>query len=81
MRNPTMLAAVAAMLLAGGVAVAKDRPAEAPKAKMICRGEADLGSRLQRKQVCLTKAEWDQMAVEERGGSKGSLRGSGRGNR
>jgi hypothetical protein len=62
MRNLNLLAAVAATLLAGGTAVAKDEaPASAPKEKKICKGDPTSTSRIP-KRICRTKTEWDQMA-------------------
>ena len=62
MRNLNLLAAVAATLLVGGTAIAKDENASgAPKEKKICKGDPDSTSRITKK-VCRTKAEWDQMS-------------------
>ncbi|HEY0130264.1 MAG TPA: hypothetical protein VGB57_02580, partial [Allosphingosinicella sp.] len=60
MRKFTALAAVAATLTVGGIAVAKEKKADAPgavKEKKICRGEAQSYSRIPRKKVCRTQAE------------------------
>lgn len=64
---------LAAMLLAAqpfvaGVAMAQTAPAgDAPAAaaandadKEICKGEKPTGTRLAKKKVCRTKAEWDE---------------------
>jgi hypothetical protein len=62
MRNLNLLAAVAATLLVGGTAIAKDEaPAGAPKEKKICKADQDSTSRITKK-TCRTKTEWDQMA-------------------
>ncbi|HEX8241618.1 MAG TPA: hypothetical protein VF574_17920 [Allosphingosinicella sp.] len=62
MRNLNLLAAVAATLLVGGTAVAKDEsPEGAPKEKKICKGDPTSTSRIPKK-ICRTKTEWDQMA-------------------
>ena len=79
MRNFKVLAAVAAALLTAGGASAQDKP-ERPKEKKICKGEADLGSRLQRNRICRTKAEWEQLAGEGEDGVKAKPRGTARGN-
>jgi hypothetical protein len=49
MRNFNMLAVIAVAMLAGGVAVAAEKPAEAPKEKKICKGEAGSTSRIARR--------------------------------
>jgi hypothetical protein len=81
MRNFNMLAAIAAVLLAGAGAVAKEKPAEAPKEKLICKGETGSTSRIAKKKVCRTKAEWAQMSnQEDLDDAAARLRGMGRGN-
>jgi hypothetical protein len=76
-----LLAAVAATLLVGGTAVAKDEnSAGAPKEKKICKGDPTSTSRIPKK-VCRTKSEWDQLSgrgdLEE---ARGRLQGMSRGN-
>jgi hypothetical protein len=68
MRKFNILTAVAAISLAGGVAVAKDKPeaAEGAKEKKICKTEADTTSRLGGKRICRTKAEWDAISADSR---------------
>lgn len=81
----SLLAALAATtLMAGGVAVAKEKKADssgAVKEKKICRGHVDTGSRIAKKKDCRTQAEWDALggpgAVDE---AVGRLRGISRGN-
>jgi len=83
MRKLNLLAAVAATLLIGGTAVAKDeKPADAPKEKKICKGEAGSTSRIAKKRVCRTKAEWAQMSTtqDDLDDAEGRLRGISRGN-
>lgn len=81
MRNLNLMAAVAATLLAGGVAVAREKPADAPKAKKICKGEENSNSRIQRRKVCRTQAEWNQLTGPDgMDGAEGKLRGMSRGN-
>ena len=62
MRKFTALAAVAATLMVGQVAVAKEQKADtagAVKEKKICKAEQNSTSRIQKK-TCRTQAEWDQ---------------------
>jgi hypothetical protein len=64
MRRFTALAAVAAILTAGGAAVAGEKGAETPaavKEKKICKGEAHSATRIAKKRICKTKAEWAQI--------------------
>jgi hypothetical protein len=35
-------------------------PALDDSAKMVCRSESDVSSRLRRRRVCVTQAEWDE---------------------
>ncbi|HYI40904.1 MAG TPA: hypothetical protein VE053_11360 [Allosphingosinicella sp.] len=80
MRNLSLLAAIAALSLAGGAAVAQEKPAKAAKEKKICKGEATSTSRIGKK-TCRTKAEWDRMAGQEDLDDAASrLRGMTRGN-
>lgn len=67
MRNLNLLAAAAATLLVGGVAIAADsKPANAPKQeKKICKGDSDSTSRIAKNRVCRTKAEWRDMSGRE----------------
>ena len=84
MRKFTALAAVAATLLAGGAAVAKEKPAGTPKAakeKKICKGQSTSYSRIPQKKVCRTQAEWDSLGnQEDLDDAEGRLRGMSRGN-
>jgi hypothetical protein len=57
MRKLNILAAVAATLALGSMAVAKDKP-EGQKEKKICKTEGDSTSRIGGTRVCKTKAEW-----------------------
>jgi hypothetical protein len=63
MRHINILAAVAATVLLGGMAGAKDQP-QAPKEKKICRIQDDSTSRITAKRICRTKAEWEQGSDE-----------------
>jgi hypothetical protein len=66
MRVINVLAAVAATMLVGGVAAAKDKPADSGE-KKICRTEMPAIGRIPAKRVCRTKAEWDSIsAVSQR---------------
>lgn len=83
MLKSNLLAAVAATLLIGGTAVAKDETAKPPKEKKICKGLKTSTSRIPAKKVCRTQAEWDQAASntqEDLDDAAGRLRGMGRGN-
>ena len=46
----------------------------APKAKLICVVEEEIGSRLSGKRVCRTKAEWDVIRQEARESVDSKLR-------
>lgn len=81
MGKSNLLAAVAATLLAGGVAVAKEKPQEAPKEKKICKATKTTSSRIPAKKVCRTAAEWAQASSQEDlDAAEGRLRGMTRGN-
>lgn len=58
---------LAAALVVGmtAPALAEDAPAAdqpAPKEKKICRTESVTGSLVAKRRICMTKAEWDQLA-------------------
>jgi hypothetical protein len=80
MRNLNLVAAVAAILLVGGAAVAKEKADKPPKEKKICKADKESTSRIPKK-TCLTQAEWDeragQGALDE---AAGKLSGMGRNN-
>jgi hypothetical protein len=63
MRKFNILAAVAATMLVGGVAVAKEKPANAGE-KKVCRIEMPAVGRIPEKRVCRTKAEWEAITAE-----------------
>lgn len=63
MRSFNILAACAATLMLGGVAGAKDKPADKGE-KKICRIEMPAVGRIPAKKACRTKAEWDAMSAE-----------------
>jgi hypothetical protein len=63
MRKFNILAAVAATMLVGGIAVAKDKP-EAPKEKKICQVIESANGRIPERRICKTKAEWEASANE-----------------
>lgn len=80
MRKLNLLAAVAATLLVGGTAVAKDgKPAGVSKEKKICKADPDSTSRIVKK-VCRTKAEWDQSTGRGLNEATNRLGGITRGN-
>lgn len=82
MRNLNLLAAIAAISLAGGAAVAaEEKPAKAPKEKKICKGEAGSTSRIAKKRICRTQAEWASMSgQDDLDDAADRLSGMGRGN-
>lgn len=81
MRKSSLLAAFAVTLLAGGGAVAKEKPADAPKEKKICKSVKTSSSRIPAKKICKTEAEWAQASSqEELDDAAGRLRGMTRGN-
>jgi hypothetical protein len=63
MRVINVLAAVAAISLAGGAAAAKDKPAE-NGAKKICRTVMPAVGRIPAKKDCRSQAEWEAMSAE-----------------
>lgn len=64
------------VMLAAAVAIAVSVPAlakddgqsggDAPKEKKICRTETATGSLVAKRRICLTQAEWDDMAANAR---------------
>jgi hypothetical protein len=47
-------------------APAKPQSAQSDKSKLICETQDETGSRLDRKRVCHTPAEWQQIKAESR---------------
>jgi hypothetical protein len=41
-------------------------PADAPKSKLVCKVQEEIGSRLARKKVCMTQEEWQDLRRETR---------------
>ena len=81
MRYLSLLAAVAALSIAGGSAVAQEKPAKPAKEKKICKGEQDSTSRIAKKRICKTKAEWAEASnQQDMGDAENKLRGVNRGN-
>lgn len=77
----SLLAAVAVILLAGGVAVAKEKANDAPREKKICKATKTSSSRIPAKKVCRTEAEWAQKSSQEDlDDAEARLRGMARGN-
>lgn len=64
MRHFNIFAAVAATVLLGTMAGAKDKPEGAAKERKICRTEGDSTSRIAAKRICRTKAEWEGRSSE-----------------
>lgn len=81
MRRLNLLAAIAAISLAGGVAVATEqKPVKAPKEKKICKSDRMSTSRIPKK-ICRTQAEWDGRSSQEAlDDSADKISGMGRGN-
>jgi hypothetical protein len=79
MRHFNIMAAVAATLLVGGIAVAKEK-SEGPKEKKICVTSEDSASRLGIKRICRTKAEWGQGSSESRRSAERAVESSTRRN-
>lgn len=80
MRNLSLLAAIAALSLSGGAAVAQEKPAKPAKEKKICKGEQDSTSRIAKKKICKTKAEWAQTSNQQNlDDAESKLRGMNRG--
>jgi hypothetical protein len=42
----------------------KDKAKDAPKEKKICRTERVTGSLVAQRRICMTKSEWDKLALE-----------------
>lgn len=61
-----LLAAIAAISLTGGVAVAKDKPAS-PKQKKVCQIVEPAVGRLPAKRICTVKAEGGNVAAKAKG--------------
>lgn len=62
MRDFKIMTACAAALMLGGVAVAKEKPANGER--KICRVEMPAVGRIPAKKACRTQAEWDRLAME-----------------
>ncbi len=72
----TLAFAVAVPALAGDAKEATGQ--EAPKEKKICRTETVTGSLISKRRICMTKAEWDQLAQRSKNGiDKYTSRSSG----
>lgn len=78
MRRFNILAAVAATILVGGIAPAKEKR-DQPKEKKICRHEPSSTSRLGTK-ICRTKKQWEAQRDSGRTEDDGKLLTTGRGN-
>ena len=68
-----LLLSCAALVCTGAVAQApNDNPAtqtregEADQNQIVCRSETDIGSRLSRRRVCRTRAEWRELSQVNR---------------
>lgn len=53
-------------VLSQGTTPAQPQNANPAKPKLICETEEDIGSRLGRKRVCHTAAEWQRIKAESR---------------
>ena len=77
MRKSSLLAAAVALL--AGAAVAKEKPADAPKEKKICKSVKTTSSRIASKRVCKTAEEWARASgQEELDAASDKLSGMGR---
>ena len=61
-----LVGCVALLPAAASAADSKDKKAKDPN-EVICRKEEVLGSRLQSRKVCMTRAEWADTLRENRG--------------
>jgi hypothetical protein len=66
MHGLKLLAAIAAISLAGGGAVAKEKAAQ-PKGKKVCVVVEPAVGRIPAKRVCTVKAEGDSVAAQAKG--------------
>ena len=64
---------IAASLIASGAVAATAQTQAAPadekeagQPKMICRTQTEIGSRLNRRRVCRTQAQWDEIEAQTR---------------
>ncbi len=64
MRKSNLLAAVAAIVMIGGPALAKEKAEGPRKEKKICKVDRESKSRIPKK-TCLTQAEWDARTSQE----------------
>jgi hypothetical protein len=78
MRKINILAAVAATLVLGSMASAKDKP-EGAKEKKICKFEGDSSRRLGGRRVCMTKEEWAGETNRRQLDAEQTIAGSSRG--
>ena len=63
-----LLAAALAFAVAAPAVAAEDAPKAPEKEKKICRTELATGSRVRKHRVCLTEAEWRELATRTRKG-------------
>lgn len=59
-----LLVAALTVSLAAPVLAADEKDQDAPKEKKICRVERTTGSLVNQRRICMTKAEWDQLAAQ-----------------
>lgn len=71
MRVINVLTAVAVLSLAGGVAIAKDKPGAA-KEKKICHIVESANGRIPERKICKTRAEWNAAAAQTKRGGDSS---------
>lgn len=62
----TIGSAAAAAAVAQPAATAPEAPATEAKEKTICRYISEVGSRLSRRRICATKAQWDEVDAQNR---------------
>jgi predicted secreted protein len=66
MIHKAMMVAGMAVLMATAPGSAQDKKEDAPTEKKICRSEKITGSRTRVQRICMTKAEWDELAAGTR---------------
>lgn len=59
-----LAAALAVSVAAPVLADDGDKAPDAPKEKKVCRTERVTGSLVNQRRICMTRAEWDRLALE-----------------
>jgi hypothetical protein len=66
--NKTLVLALIALVSATGAAAAGPAPAAADSEKKICKTERVTGSRTRTQRICLTEAQWRELAANTKRG-------------